>query len=159
MDIVSIELGIGMLLLFVVPVVYAVTAQSQKEKKTIKKVEAFCGKNNIKLTTSDIFQTLFIGIDENAKYLATSTVPVKEEHVDGFNLKEVKSCNVSKVETPKVGQPKAKTIESVALELLFHDKNKPSHKIVFFDDEMGIDPHLSVKEATDWCAKIHKNLV
>ncbi len=159
MDIVSVEIGVGLLLLFVVPVIYAVTAQSRKEKKTIKKVEEFCGKNNIKLTSTDIFQTLFIGIDEDKKYLATSMVPVKEEHVDGFDLKQVRSCNVAKIEVPKVGQPKAKSILSVAIELHFHDKNKESHKIVFFDDEMGIDPHLSVKEATEWCAKIQKNLV
>jgi hypothetical protein len=158
MDIVSIEIGIGLLLLFVVPVIYAVTNQSRKEKKTIKKVETFCGSKTIKLTWTDIFLGLFIGLDENSKYLVTSSVPVIEEQVNVYNLKDIKACNLIKNEVPKAGQPKAKIIESVAIELLFRDKDKPKEHIVFFDDDMGIDPHISVSQATEWVAKINKNL-
>tara|TARA_R110000850_G_scaffold271031_2_gene404890 strand:- start:289152 stop:289631 length:480 start_codon:yes stop_codon:yes gene_type:complete len=158
MDIVSIEIGIGLLLLFVVPVIYAVTNQSRKEKKTIKKVETFCGAKAIKLTSTDIFQGLFIGLDENSKYLVTSGVPVKEEHVILYNLKDIKGCNLFKNEVPKAGQPKAKTIESVAIEILFRDKDKPKEHIVFFDDDMGIDPHISVNQASDWVTRINKNV-
>ena len=67
MEFVSLELGIALLLLFVVPVIYAVTNQSRKEKNTIKKVEALCGTKGVKLTSTDIFQSLFIGIDEDRK--------------------------------------------------------------------------------------------
>jgi len=158
MDLVSIEMGIGMLLLFVVPIVYAITNQSRKEKKTIKKVETLCGSTHIKLTDSAIFQSLFIGIDENSKTLVTSSVPVKEEHIDVFPLKDVKACNVFKLELPKAGQPKAKTIEKVAIELIFKDKAKKNHLIVFFDEEIGIDPHASLHEATTWSTLVRKNI-
>lgn len=158
MDIVSIELGIGMLLLFVVPIVYAVTNQSRKEKKTIKKVETLCGSSAVKLTSSAIFNTLFIGIDENSKHLVTSSVPVKEEHIDLFPLKDIKACNLFKLEVPKAGQPKATTIEKVAIELIFKNKEKKNHHIIFFDDEVGIEPHASVNEASGWVTLIQKNL-
>lgn len=158
MDIVSIELGIGMLLLFVVPVVYAVTSQSRKEKKTIKKVEEFCGAKSVKITTSDIFHSLFIGIDESSKYLAVSSVPVKEENVDIYNLKEVKSCNLIKKETAKPGQPKATFIEKIAIELVFVNKQKLPVEIVFFDDETGMDSQVSLNQAGIWVGIINKNL-
>lgn len=158
MDLVSIELGIGMLLLFIVPIIYAVTNQSRKEKKTIKKVEALCGSSHIKLTDSAIFQSLFIGIDENTKTLVTSSVPVKEERIDVFPLKDVKTCNVFKLEVPKPGQSKLTSIEKVAIELIFKDKAKKNHHIVFFDDEIGMDPHTSVNQATTWVTLIRKSL-
>ncbi len=158
MDIVSIELGIGMLLLFVVPIVYAVTNQSRKEKKTIKKVETLCGSSAVKLTSSAIFNTLFIGIDENSKNLVTSSVPVKEEHIDVFPLKDIKACNLFKLEVPKSGQPKATTIEKVAIELIFKNKEKKNHHIIFFDDEVGMEPYASVNEASGWVTLIQKNL-
>jgi hypothetical protein len=159
MDLVSIELGIGMLLLFVVPIVYAVTNQSRKEKKTIKKVESLCGSTNIKLTDSAIFQSLFIGIDENSKTLVTSSVPVKEEHIDVFPLKDVKASSVFKLEVPKAGQPKMTSIEKVAIELIFKDKARKNHHIVFFDDEIGMDPHASMNQAATWTTLIRKNIV
>tara|TARA_R110002072_G_scaffold287464_6_gene453220 strand:+ start:40307 stop:40786 length:480 start_codon:yes stop_codon:yes gene_type:complete len=158
MDIVSIELGIGMLLLFVVPIVYAVTNQSRKEKKTIKKVETLCGSSAVKLTSTAIFNTLFIGIDENSKKLVTSSVPVKEEHIDLFPLKDIKACNLFKLEVPKSGQPKATTIEKVAIELIFKNKEKKNHHIIFFDEEVGMEPYASVNEASGWVTLIQKNL-
>lgn len=158
MDLVSIELGIGMLLLFIVPIVYAVTNQSRKEKKTIKKVEALCGSSAIKLTDSAIFHSLFIGIDKSSKTLVTSTVPVKEEQVDVFSLKDIKSCSLFKLEVPKSGQPKAKTIEKVAIELEFKDKQRQKHHIVFFDEELGLDPHQSTNQASQWVEEIRKNM-
>lgn len=158
MDIVSIEMGIGMLLLFVIPIIYAVTNQSRKEKKTVKKVEALCGSNAVKLTSSAIFNTLFIGIDENSKNLVTSSVPVKEEHIDVFPLKDVNACNLFKLEVPKAGQLKATTIEKVTVELIFKDKEKKNHHIIFFDEEIGMDPHISVNQATTWVTNIRKNL-
>lgn len=158
MDIVSIEMGIGMLLLFVIPIIYAVTNQSRKEKKTVKKVEALCGSNAVKLTSSTIFNTLFIGIDENSKNLVTSSVPVKEEHIDVFPLKDVNACNLFKLEVPKAGQLKATTIEKVAVELIFKDKEKKNHHIIFFDEEIGMDPHISVNQATTRVTNIRKNL-
>lgn len=158
MDLISIEMGIGMLLLFVIPIVYAVTNQSRKEKKTIKKVETLCGSGNVKLTTSAIFHTLFIGIDENSKTLVTSSVPVNEEHIDVFPLKEVKVCNLLKVQTPKPGQPKTSTIEKVAIEITFKDKNRKNHQIVFFDDEVGMDSLASANQASVWVTLIQENL-
>ncbi|MCR9182329.1 MAG: hypothetical protein NXH73_05335 [Flavobacteriaceae bacterium] len=158
MDLVSIELGIAMLLLFVVPIVYAVTNQSRKEKKTIKKVETLCGLGNIKLTSSAILHTLFIGIDENSKTLVTSTVPVKEEHIDVFPLKEVKSCSLIKIQIPKPGQPNASTIEKVAIEISFKDKLRKNHQIIFFDDEIGIEPLVSLNQASSWLTLIQDNL-
>lgn len=158
MDIVSIEIGVGLLLLFVVPVIYAVTNQSRKEKKTIKKMEALCGSKAIKLSSTDIFQGLFIALDENSKYLVTSSVPVKEDQVTVYNLKDIRACNLVKNEVPKAGQPKAKIIESVAIEIIFRDKDKPKEHIVFFDDDMGIDPHISINQATEWVARINKHV-
>lgn len=158
MDIISIELGLGLLLLFVGPVIYAVTSQSRKEKQTIKKVEALCGSQNIKITKSAIFQSLFLGIDEQSKHLVTSSVPVKESKIDLFAINELKSVNLLKVETPKPGQPKAKTIEKVAIELVFKSKEKPVFQIVFFDDELGLDPHQSIVQANEWVDEIKKHL-
>jgi hypothetical protein len=158
MDIVSIELGLGLLLLFVGPVIYAVTSQSRKEKQTIKKVEALCGSQNIKITKSAIFQSLFLGIDEQSRYLVTTPVPVKESKIDLFPIIDLKSVNLLKVETPKPGQPKAKTIEKIAIELVFKDKQKSSHNIVFFDDEIGLDPYQSANQATEWVEEIKKQL-
>lgn len=158
MDIVSIELGIGMLLLFVVPIVYAVTNQSRKEKKTIKKVETLCGSSAVKLTSSAIFNTLFMGIDENSKNLVTSSVPVKEEHIDVFPLKDIKACKLFKLEVPKSGQLKATSIEKVAVELIFKDNEKKNHHIIFFDDEVGMEPHASVNQASSWLTLIQNNL-
>jgi hypothetical protein len=158
MDIVSIELGLGLLLLFVGPVIYAVTSQSRKEKQTIKKVEALCGSQNIKITKSAIFQSLFLGIDEQSKHLVTSAVPVKESKIDLFPINDLKSVNFLKVETPKPGQSKAKTIEKVAIELVFKDKQKPNHHIVFFDDEVGLDPYQSANQAMEWVEQIRKEI-
>lgn len=158
MDIVSIELGLGLLLLFVGPVIYAVTSQSRKEKQTIKKVEALCGSQNIKITKSAIFQSLFLAIDEESKHLVTSTVPVKEIEIELVSITTLKSVSLFKVETPRPGQPKAKTIEKVAIELVFKDKHKPSHQIVFFDEEVGLDPYQSVNQASEWVEEIKKQI-
>lgn len=158
MDIISIELGVGLFLLFVVPVIYAVTYQSKKEKQTIKKIEALYASQNIKITKSAVFQTLFLGIDEQSKHLVTTTLPIQVSRVRLISLNEIKQVSLIKIEVPKPGQPKAKTIEKVAVELVFKTKEKSPFQIVFFDDELGLDPHQSIVQANEWVDEIKKHL-
>lgn len=158
MDIISIELGVGLFLLFVGPVIYAVTNQSRKEKQTIKKIEALYASQNIKISKSAIYQTLFLGIDEQSKHLTTAFLPFESSKAKLFLLNEIKQAVLTKMETPKPGQPNAKTIEKVAIDLVFKNQNKPAFQLVFFDDEMGLDPHQSIVQANEWIEKINSNL-
>lgn len=158
MDIISIELGIGMLLLFVVPIIYIATNQSRKEKKTIKKVEALSQSATIRISSSAIFHSLFIGIDETSKKLVTATVPVKEKHIHVFSLTDIKDCSVQKTEVPIPGRPKVTTIEKVAIDLTFKDKGKKNYQIYFFNEEIGMDAHTSVHQASTWSTIIKENL-
>lgn len=158
MDLISVELGIGLLLLFVIPVVYVITQQSQKEKKTIKKVEDLCKSKSIKLNETGIFQSLFIGIDENSGYLVTSSVPVKESQIEIFLVNSINKVHLIKELAPKTSQSKTIVIEKVAIELQFKSKETPSHQIVFFDEEVGANAHQSAYEASKWIELIKKHL-
>lgn len=159
MDIVSIEMGIGMLLLFVVPVVYVITNQARKEKKTIKKIEAICSHKNIKLSTFEIIDSLFVGIGVNSKYLAFGSLPVDESTLEIINLHEVKSCSIFKDELPKPGQPKATIIERVGVAVTVNRNNTLVKKeIIFFDDDRGNDPHIAMNQAKIWNGHIQNTL-
>ncbi|GGD94710.1 hypothetical protein [Planktosalinus lacus] len=158
MDIVSIEIGIGLLLLFVVPVIYAITNQSRKEKKTVKKVEDLCKSKSIKLNETGIFQALFIGIDEISGYLVTSSVPVKENQIELFALSSINKVQMIKELAPKTSRTKTEVIEKVAIELQFKSKETPTHQIVFFDEQVGTDAHQSSHEVSKWVKLIEKHL-
>lgn len=140
MDIISIEWGLALLLLFVGPVIYIIRAQSQKEKKAIKAITK-SSSEEVNITQSELTGNRMIAIDSTNKKLFFVSLPVKKETLTTIDLKKI-------VDVEVVSKTENKTTAHVALQLKFTDAAK--QELAFFDDEVGTDANISLHQAKQW---------
>lgn len=149
MDIVSIEWGIALFLLFAVPIIYIIRSQTQKEKKAVKTIEKLYRAKGIKISDSEILNSQFIGVDKINGYLVFAPIPVKEEDVTLVHIK-----NVARAEVSSSGN--SKSLDYVALQLTFKDQSKK--ELVLFNEDIGMDAQMSRHQANQWKATINNLL-
>jgi hypothetical protein len=120
----SIIIGIGFLVLFIVPLAYLTTAGSRKKKKLIAGLSALASENSCKISDMDQWKKSCIGIDmENKKIFYLS----KNEKLV-VDLKNVAKCNLNNPNNSK--KDKNSKIE---LEFTLKSPSDKILKIEFFD--------------------------
>lgn len=143
------EWGIALFLLFAVPIVYIIRAQSQKEKRAIKTIEKLYRPKGVQISDSEILNSQFIGVDKINGYLVFAPIPVKEEDVTLVHIK-----NVARAEVSSSGN--SKSLDYVALQLTFKDQSKK--ELVLFNEDIGMDAQMSRHQANQWKTTINNLL-
>jgi len=147
MDIISLELGIALLLIFALPIVYIIRKQNKTKNVFIKKLK----KVHPNAVISNI-ETL------GKKALITDSVNGMLHYGDFSNAKEnIITIAVNTIKLPEVEKVIDKQNKST-LEVKLHIAHDTHKKltIVFFDDDTGNDPQIALHQANLWKAAINE---
>ena len=155
MDTSSTIIGLGMLLLFVGPIMFLLIKQNKKEKAKLIKFTALSEENNINPEMLEITNDLILGLDSKAKKLLVVEPQNNHQHriVD---LAEIKKSKVSTIDIPN----RAGKINHVSLELFGKNERNKVAEIIFYDedDNENLDADARLVIANKW-DRIIKNAI
>lgn len=141
MDIISLELGIALLLIFALPIVYIIWKQNKTKNVFIKKLKK-------------VYPNAIISNIETLgkKALITDNSNGMLHYGDFSNAKEnIITIAVNTIKSPEVEKVLDKQNKSI-LEIKLHIPYDIHKKltIVFFDDDTGNDPQIALHQANLW---------
>jgi len=145
MDIISLELGIALLLIFALPIVYIIRKQNKTKNVFIKKLKKV-HPNAVVSNTETLAH----------KVLITDAVNRMLYYGDSSNTKEdIVTIAVNTIKLPEVEKVMDKQNKGT-LEVKLHIPHDTHKKltIVFFDDDTGNDPQIALHQANQWKAAI-----
>ena len=160
MDLKSVEIGIALVLLFIVPIIYMIYRQSTKDKRRLKKLKELGTQNQITLDHYELSNSLLLGLDSSAKKL----IVVEPQNAMEFDVIDLNKIDVSAIAKRSEAETNKHTgkapIIRICLELI---KNNPKQKvteIVFYDedDETNMDADVQLVLAKKWDQLIKMNL-
>jgi len=160
MDFKSVEMGIALVLLFMVPILYMIYWQSTKDKRRLKKLKDLSTQNQMKLDHYELSNSLLLGLDSSSKKLIV-VEPKNATEFDVIDLSKIDASSIAKKsEVEKNKHTGKEPIIRISLELL---KNNPKQKvteIVFYDedDETNMDADVQLVLAKKWENLIRPNL-
>jgi hypothetical protein len=136
----SIIIGIGFIVLFIVPLAYLSTAGSRRKKKLIAQLSSLASENSCKISDMDQWKKSCIGIDMENKKLFHTT---KNEKLV-LDLLNVAKCKLNSPNNSKMDK-------NTKIELVF-TLNNPADKIIkieFFDtlvDTYIVDEDMQIPD-------------
>jgi hypothetical protein len=130
MDISSTLIGLGLLAVFVLPILYLIWQQNHKQKKGLKSLKDISTKNKLHTETVEISSTLMLGLDSKANKLLV-VEPINNMQHRVLDLNKIGTSSVNTMPFPD----NRKLIKRVSLDLFsIQDKNSPM-EIIFYDDD------------------------
>ncbi|MDR9457562.1 MAG: hypothetical protein RI572_09140 [Salegentibacter sp.] len=146
MDTASSLIGLGLLLVFIGPILILIVQQNKQEKKTLNKLKTISRDNNLNPDTTELLENLILGLDLKARKLLIVN-PGKNPEYNILNLKELKEIGLS---TQKDKNPEGR-LNYISLNL-FGVKNKKLDEIVFYneDDENSLNAEACLVLAKKW---------
>lgn len=152
-DLESILIGLGMLLVFVVPLIYVQT----KQKLNIKKYTKLCldeaQKHQLSLSSYDVWNNGYsIGIDGKAKTLFYHLTKTDETITHVIPLDEISSC---KSITDK---DKSNITQNLSLLIRFKDANKASVSLEFYDIKHRSSLFTEIPLLEKWYKMVSRSL-
>jgi hypothetical protein len=160
MDFKSVEIGIALVLLFIVPILYMIYRQSTKDKRRLKKLKDLSTQNQMTLDHYVLSNSLLLGLDSSSKKL----IVVEPQNAMEFDVIDLKKIDVSEISKKRHAETNKHTgkesLIRVSLELI---KNNPKQKvteIIFYDDddETNMDADVQLVLAKKWDELIKMNL-
>ncbi|WP_157893269.1 hypothetical protein [Salegentibacter sediminis] len=146
MDTASSLIGLGLLLVFIGPILILILQQKKQEKNTLKKIETISKDNNLNPEVTELLDNLLLGLDSKARKLLIVN-PGKNPEYNILNLKEVKESRLS-TQNHKISEGR---FNYISLNL-FGTKNRKIDEIVFYDekDKNSSDAETSLVLAKKW---------
>ncbi len=150
MDTASSLIGLGLLLVFIGPILVLIIQQNKQEKNTLKKLKTISRDNNLSPDITELLDNLLLGLDSKAHKLLIVN-PGKNPEYNILNLSEVKE---SRLLTQNHKNSEGR-LNYISLNL-FGAKSGKIDEIVFYDEEdkNSIDAEASLVLARKW-----KNLI
>ncbi len=156
----SVLMGIGLLILFVGPILYMIIAHATKEKKTLKLLNNLAAQHQMKLDQIEVTNSLLLGLDSNTKKFLVID-PKDHSKYEVIDLKNVNKSLVSKTgHQQKIGNKSKLALTHIGLELLRNNSNEKVKEVVFYDedDNDSLDADAQLFIANKWDNLIRKNL-
>ena len=157
MDTVSTLIGLGLLALFILPVLYLIWQQNNKEKNRLKNLKNISAQNNLNTDVFEISGNLLLGLDNKANKLLI-VEPANNMQHKILDLTKIKSSKVSSYTFPENN----KLIKSVSLDLSENKKDLNLTKIIFYDEDDNENERNNASEslviANKWQHIISKKL-
>lgn len=146
MDTASSLIGLGLLFVFIGPILILILQQNKQEKNTLKKLKTISTDNNLNPETTEFSENLILGLDSKARKLLIVN-PGKDPEYNILNLKEIKE---SRLFTQNHKNPEGR-LNYISLNLL-GVKSRKLEEIVFYDEEdkNSSDAETSLVLAKKW---------
>lgn len=154
MDTSSTLIGLGMLMLFVGPIMFLIIKQNRKEKVKLNKFKVISKENNLEPENVEFAHSLLLGLDSKAKKLLVVEPQNNQHRV--IDLTGIKKSRVSTVDIPN----RAGKINHVSLELFGRNEQRKVDEIIFYDedDNQNLDAESRLLIANKW-DRIIKNAI
>jgi hypothetical protein len=153
-------MGVGLLILFVGPILYMIILHAAKEKNTLKALNNLATQHQMKLDQIEVSNSLLLGLDSNSKkFLAID--PKDHTKYEVIDLKNVsQSLVVKSGHQQKVGNKSKLALTHIGLELLKNNSKEKMKEVIFYDEEDNdsLDADVQLMIANKWDNLIRKNL-
>lgn len=130
MDTASTLIGLGLLAVFVLPVIFLIWQQNTKEKKRLKSLKEISSKNNLNTDTVEVSATLYLGLDSKSKKLLV-VEPTNNMQHQVLDLLKIKTTKVSTLQIDE----NSKYIKRISLDLSGNIKDRKLTEIIFYDED------------------------
>jgi|TARA_R100000789_G_C3013023_1_gene151804 hypothetical protein len=130
MDTVSTLIGLGLLAVFMLPILYLIWQQNNKEKNRLKNLKKISAENNLTTDTVEISANLLLGLDSKANKLLIIEPANNMQH-RVLDLTRIKNSKVNSHPFPE----NHKLIKSVSLDLIEDSRNQKPTEIIFYDED------------------------
>lgn len=147
-----ITITLGIVCVFVVPVVYYNYIKNKKTKKIIGNFERQAKDKNLNLDYAESMPNLLIGVDAaSRKLFALQGMNAEQEKI--VDLKDLVSCEIHTVRKPPSG-------EITLISLHLSSRSKLNHEIVFYNAGMEVHPDAErrMEAAVKWERIISANI-
>ncbi len=138
MDTASTLIGLGLLAVFVLPILFLIWQQNTKEKNRLKNLKELSLKNNLNTDTVEISATLLLGLDSKARKLLVIEPTNNMQH-QVLDLSYIKNAKVSSQPFPD----KPELIKKISLDLSENKNNKKLTEIIFYDEDDNANNNAS----------------
>jgi hypothetical protein len=129
MDTASTLIGLGLLAVFVLPILYLIWQQNNNEKNSLKNLKKISTQNNLITDTVEVSGILLLGLDSKANKLLVIEPTNNMQH-RVLNLSKIKASKVSSQPFPD----NQKIIKRVSLDLSDNSKQQKLTEIIFYDE-------------------------
>lgn len=155
MELSSILIGVGMLLLFMVPIIYLVVVQNKKRQAKTKKLYEISRNNNLNLDVVETTDMVVLGLDTASRKLIV-VEPLNNNNFVVVNLEDLKS---SKIKTTSASKKENQYLH-VAMELFEKATGKKIFEIVYYEDEvdLNLNPEAELLRAKKWHELLENSL-
>ncbi|MBZ9730432.1 hypothetical protein LB467_12120 [Salegentibacter sp. JZCK2] len=130
MDTASTLIGLGLLALFVLPILLLIWQQNTNEKNRLKTLKEIGSKNNLDTDTVEVSATLFLGLDSKSKKLLVIEPNNNMQH-RVLDLLEIKNTKVSTLQLAE----NRNYIRRISLDLSGNSQDKKLSEIIFYDED------------------------
>lgn len=152
MDIKIIIIGSILVILCILPLVFAGRGRKNKEKRFVQSLFDFANQNNCSITEHEICGDVLIGVDEPNSYLFFMKQINQEVFTQSLNLKEYQTC---KVKNTSRGVNNTSVIEKLELVFLPKDKTKKEVALEFFNSDHSIQIVDELHAIEKWCNRLN----
>lgn len=156
----SVLMGIGLLILFVGPILYIILVHATKEKRILNLLNNLASQHQMKLDQIEITNYLLLGLDSITKNFLVID-PKDHSKFEVIDLKEVSQISVSKTgHQQKIGNKTKLALTHIGLELLRKNSKDKVREVIFYDedDNGSMDADIQLNMANKWDNLIRKNL-
>lgn len=130
MDTLSTLIGLGLLAVFMLPILYLIWQQNNKEKNRFKNLKKISAENNLTTDTVEVSANLLLGLDSKANKLLIIEPTNNMQH-RVLDLNKIKNSKVNSHPFPE----NQKLIKSVSLDLIEDNNNQKPTEIIFYDED------------------------
>lgn len=151
MDIPSAVIGIGMMLLFVVPIGYAVNSEKRKEKKIIKALCDFGHTKKLAIDTHEVIRKSGLGLDHGRRTLVFQN---SKQELFAIKLADISQCEV--LEKRKPGKTRNAKGSLYQVGLALYDTNANARELILYNEDTdGVtDAESLIPVAIKWRSDI-----
>lgn len=152
MDIKIIIIGSILVILCILPLVFAGRGRKKKEKKLVQSLFDFANRNECSITEHEICGEILIGVDESNRCLFFMKQRNQEVITQLINLNEFQIC---KVKNSSRSVNNTSVIEKLELVFIPKDKTKKEVALEFYNSDHSIQIVDELKSIEKWCNKIN----
>lgn len=155
MDLTTILIGLGFLLVFIGPIVILSIVQKKKQKAKTKKLFEVSKIHNLNPEVVETTSMIAIGLDPNAKQVVV-VEPRRNDAFEVVNLQDVKSCRI-RTSGASNGQS---SYTYVGIDLTPKGKSAKGVELTFYDDqeELNLTAEAELLRAKKWQELLEKHL-
>lgn len=145
MDVLNTLIGVALLILFIGPIAYALTAQKRKENKKKETLINFAKTKGKSIKELDVLPILVLGVDSERTSLFFTNDNTNINYIDLDKIADIQLSVLSTEGTKK-------HIEKISLCLIPKNMEESEHNILFYieSDDNCIDPETDLYIAEQW---------